>query len=233
VLVLCSHGTRSAAGRAAVRGIVSAVAARVEVPVREAYVDVHGPSLDEVLQPGAVVVPLLLSAGYHVRVDIASAARAVGDVTVAPPLGAPDPAPPRPLVELLHERLTEAGLAADDAVVLAAAGSSDDAAAVSVEAMGAALAAGLGRVVHVAYGAARAPTVPDQVASLRARGAARVVVAAYLLAPGHFHDRLLEAGADAVARPLVTGAVPDPRLVAVVLDRHRRASALRACMEPA
>jgi hypothetical protein len=43
-----------------------------------------------------------------------------------------------------------------------------------------------------------------------------VVVAAYLLAPGHFASRLADAGADAVTDPLL----PDDRVAAVLLDRY-------------
>ena len=72
----------------------------------------------------------------------------------------------------------------------------------------------------VGYGSAARPTVPDAVAAARAAGAPRVVVAAYLLAPGYFHDRLAEAGADVVTAPLA----PDRRLVDVVLDRYSAAA---------
>ena len=41
-------------------------------------------------------------------------------------------------------------------------------------------------------------------------------VAAYLLAPGHFHDKLQGAGADFVTAPLL----PDERIAAVLLDRY-------------
>ncbi|MDP9427453.1 MAG: sirohydrochlorin chelatase, partial [Actinomycetota bacterium] len=58
--------------------------------------------------------------------------------------------------------------------------------------------------------------VPDAVAAARAAGARRVVLAAYLLAPGHFHDKLAGAGADAVTAPLL----PDERIAAVLLDRY-------------
>jgi hypothetical protein len=42
------------------------------------------------------------------------------------------------------------------------------------------------------------------------------VVAAYLLAPGHFAGKLATAGADAVTAPLL----PDDRVAAVLLDRY-------------
>ena len=57
---------------------------------------------------------------------------------------------------------------------------------------------------------------PAEVAAARAAGAERVVVAAYLLAPGHFHDKLQGAGADRVTAPLL----PDERIAAVLLDRY-------------
>jgi sirohydrochlorin ferrochelatase len=54
------------------------------------------------------------------------------------------------------------------------------------------------------------------VAAARAAGARHVVVAAYLLAPGHFAGRLAAAGADAVTAPLL----PDDRVARVLLDRY-------------
>jgi sirohydrochlorin ferrochelatase len=50
-----------------------------------------------------------------------------------------------------------------------------------------------------------------------------VIVVSYLLAPGYFLDRVLEAGADVVTDPVAGPAgadKPDPRLVQVVLDRY-------------
>ncbi|MGL5818583.1 MAG: sirohydrochlorin chelatase, partial [Phycicoccus sp.] len=99
-LVLCAHGTRDAAGRAVIGGVVEAVAAALpEVAVHEAYVDVHGPEVGAVVaavpradgpRPAGVVVPLLLAAGYHVHVDLADAVRARSDVVVTPALGPDD-----------------------------------------------------------------------------------------------------------------------------------------------
>lgn len=226
-LVLCAHGTRSADGRAAVRALVDAVAAASDAAgpagpralVREAYVDVHGPTLAEVLVPGATVVPLFLATGYHVRVDIADAARQLPGVSVAPPLG------PHPLlVDLLASRLVEAGLRPDDAVVLAAAGSSDPRSAAAARSTAEALSEVLDRRVDVAFGASRRPTVGERVAELRSAGPGRVVVASYLLATGHFHRLLLKSGADTVTAPLVVPGEPvDPRLVDLVLTRSREA----------
>lgn len=218
-LVLCAHGTRSELGRASIRSMVAAVAAAVDEPVLEAYVDVHGPTLAEVLRPGATVVPLFLATGYHVRVDIAGAAQRVPQVTVAAPLG------PSPLLaDLLVSRLESSGLRAEDAVVLGAAGSSDDRSAQAAEVTARSLAERLGRAVPVAYGASRRPSVAEHVAALRASGARRVAVASYLLAPGHFHRVLLASGADLVSTPLVIpGEAVDPGLVRLVVERTRQA----------
>ncbi|PVU82149.1 cobalamin biosynthesis protein CbiX [Cellulomonas sp. WB94] len=223
VLVGCSHGTDNLEGRAVIRSILASVAdARPDLVVREAFVDVQEPAVADVVASAAelgltaVVVPLLLSVGFHVRVDIAAA---VEDrlAIAAPPLG-PDPR----LVDVLVDRLTQAGLAPGDSVVLAAAGSTDPAAAVAVEEVAAGLATRLGRPVTVGYGAGSTPRVPEAVAAARATAPGRVVVASYLLAPGFFHDRVLDAGADVVSAPLA----PDDRIVEIVLDRYASAAAV-------
>ena len=218
VLVGCSHGTDDPAGRAVVAGILDGLRRlRPGLDVRPAFVDVQEPRVGGVVAQvaeegrGAVVVPLLLSAGYHVHVDVAAA------VAGRPAVAAGALGPDVRLVACLVDRLREAGARPDDAVVLAAAGSSDARATRDVEAM----AAHLGRAwpagpVLAAYGSAARPRVPDAVARLREEGARRVVVATYLLAPGWFHDRMGEAGADVVTAPLA----PDVRVLDVVLDRY-------------
>lgn len=221
-LVLCAHGTRSDEGRRAVQRLAAAVAAAVPGPVLTAYVDVHGPRLAEVLEPGMTVVPLLLAPGHHTRVDVAGAADRAGRVLVAPPLG------PSPLLAgLLADRLRSAGLRSTDAVVLGAAGSSDPAAEGSVREAALGLAEVLGVPVHVGVASSHGRSVADQVLALRAAGRRRVAVASYLLATGHFHRLLLESGADLVTAPVLSGPV-DPRLVRLVLERAAQARRLVA-----
>lgn len=216
MIVLCAHGTRSPDGQAAVASLVSAVAKASSDQVAPAFVDVHGPFLADVVTDGAVVVPLLLAAGYHVNVDIADAVSTLPSAVAAPALG-----PDRRITELLLDRLHEAGATRDDVVLLAAAGSSDDTAHASVIAAARDLSARWGAPVTVAYGASRDPSLSDEVARLReAAPGRRIVAASYLLATGHFHHRVLECGADLVTAPLVSGDV-DPRLVDLVLERAR------------
>lgn len=222
-LVAVSHGTASAAGTAAVSRLVRAVAQVVPGPVTEAYVDVHGPYVADVVAGHGgevVVVPLLLAAGYHVHVDVARAVAPWPAASVAAALG-----PDARLTAVLVDRLREVGAGPDDVLLLAAAGSSDERADASVRAAAADLAAAWGSPVQVAYGAARSPRVACAVARARLEHPGRrVVLASYLLAPGWFQRRLLKTNADLVTAPLLEAdRVPDPRLVDLVVERFRGA----------
>ncbi|MEO5652627.1 MAG: CbiX/SirB N-terminal domain-containing protein [Marmoricola sp.] len=218
-LVLCSHGTRSSVGAARISALVAAVAAELpDVEVREAHVDVHPPYLDDIVEVGDLIVPLLLAPGYHVDVDIHRASMRVS-ARVTRALG-PDPR----LTALLCARLDalRPTLAEDDLIVLAAAGSSVQGSEDSVGAAAAELAARLGRRIEVGYGASCQPLLPDLLAALRSRHhGCRIVGLSYLLAPGHFQDRLLATGFDAVTDALLDSEVPDPRLVELVVERYR------------
>ena len=221
VLVACAHGSRNPTGRRLIAEL--ALAARTLRPgltTTAAFVDVQSPTVVDVVAEltangrPAVVVPLLLSGGYHVHVDIAGAVAGAPGTVAARPLG-PDPR----LVEVLHDRLVSAGADPRDpltAVVLAAAGSSDVRAVADVESTADLLQRTWAGPVTTGYGSAASPTVPDAVAAARRAGAERVVVASYLLAPGHFHDKLAGAGADVFTAPLL----PDDRIAAVLLDRY-------------
>lgn len=220
VLIACAHGTRNVEGQAAIRQVMAEIEAlRPGLTVVEAYVDVQEPELSGVvagLPEGtpAVVVPLLLSTGYHVKVDIPKAIKPRPEVSAAPPLG-PDPR----LAELLAARLRDAGLGDDDGVLLAAAGSSLPDGSVDSEEQARQLAELLPNKVRVAYGASAEPNVPDGVAALRAEvteDGGRVIVSSYLLATGYFHDQLFKSGADVVTAPLL----PSPVLAAIALDRY-------------
>jgi sirohydrochlorin ferrochelatase len=215
-LVAVAHGTRSPAGQAQVRDLAARIARRRPgLDVRLSYVDVQEPRIGDLattLDSSAVVVPLLLTAGYHVRVDIGVAVARTGAV-VTRPLGFD-----ARLVELLAARIAAAGPA--DAVVLAAAGSSDPRSRADV----AAVARALPVPAVVGFAATSAPRVPDVVARLRAAGARRVTVAAYLLVDGLFHRTLRRSGADTVTGPLG----PAREIEDIVLDRYDSARAARA-----
>ncbi|MFC8680643.1 sirohydrochlorin chelatase [Microbacterium ureisolvens] len=226
-LLAISHGTSSPAGQAAVAALVDAVArALPDVVVRLGHVDVQQPdvaaSLDA-LPEGmpVVIVPLLLSAGYHVRVDLIEQTAGRDGVTIAPALG-PDPR----LVDALLARLEPLDLAPGDAVVLAVAGSSDDRANEDCREIGRMLAARLDREVTVGFLAAADPRLDVAVTHTSAH-AERVVVADYLIAPGYFHDLAVRLAAGApVAAPLLGDDEPPVALVDIVADRYRAAAGL-------
>ncbi|HPU12255.1 MAG TPA: CbiX/SirB N-terminal domain-containing protein [Aeromicrobium sp.] len=222
-LVACSHGTRSAAGAAAVAALVSAVRDRLgSVEVIDTFVDVQQPALGEVLgQVGrreAIVVPLLLSAGYHVHHDIADAVDRNPSHRATDPLG-----PNSALVEILVERLIESGMSGADTVVLGASASSDQVAVESMNQVASALSERLGRLVPLGHVGHCGTALADVVAAAREPGR-RVLLASYLLAPGHFHDALKNVGADLVTAPLLDERLPDERLVDLVVQRYQNAA---------
>lgn len=190
-LVLAFHGTRDPRGAVVCSEIAALVQSSVDVPVEVAYADVRQPDVRSVVDGPCVVVPVFLAAGYHVRVDIPEQIGSRADVVLTSPLGLD-------AVPAVRDRLREAGVRRGDAIVLAAAGSSDARALGTVR-----RAASLLGAEAVGYVATATPRVADVVAGVRGR---RVAVASWLLAPGVFHGSLAECGADVVAEPV--GAHP-------------------------
>ncbi|WP_163506082.1 sirohydrochlorin chelatase [Fodinicola acaciae] len=201
-LVAVAHGSRDPRAARSTYALVEAVRkARPEVTVRTAFLELTEPLLSEVLaelDEPAVVVPLLLSGGYHVHVDIPGVA---GGHQVAPALG-----PSALLVEALSDRLREAGWR-EGPVVLAAAGSTDQRAVDDSLTVGRMLSDALETDVTTSFVSAASPTVEEACAGRR------VAVATYLLAPGFFADRVAEAAGPAVCsaplgdHPAVAGLV--------------------------
>lgn len=222
VLIACAHGTRSAEGQAVVAELVRRIDGLLpQVTVMPAFVDVQEPEIDDVVaaaEEPPVVVPILLSRGFHTRVDIARAVGSREGSVQTAPLG------PHPLLaEVLRDRIAEVtALAPGDHVVLAAAGSTDPRAAVDVEAQAELLRALVPVPVTAGYAAGAGPSVAEAVAQARAGGATRVVAASYMLAPGYFAEIVARAGADVVSD--VLGA--DERLARIVAERFAGHSSL-------
>ena len=119
-ILATAHGTDSAEGRAAINLV------RVELDdmlrahggsqdtqyqVHEAYVDVQSPNVDEAAlalpkEELCVIVPILLSTGFHTQVDLRRAAKnsGIAQVRIAEPLG-----PDTSLAALQRARLEQAG----------------------------------------------------------------------------------------------------------------------------
>ncbi|MFC8090982.1 sirohydrochlorin chelatase [Streptomyces sp. NPDC057301] len=226
-LVVVAHGSRDPRALSTVRALLDKVRAlRPGLPVHLGHIELNEPLLPDTLGAlgtrEAILVPLLLSRGYHVKRDIPEmAAEADVHARVAPALG------PHPLlVEALYARLVEAGwrnrmdepTRRASAVVLAAAGSRDPDSKVDTAHTAHLLANRLGVPVIPAYATTAAPTVPDAISALAARGRTRVAVASYFTAPGRFATECAETAPWIAAAPLGT----HPAMAKLILHRYDR-----------
>ncbi|MER7760268.1 sirohydrochlorin chelatase [Streptomyces sp. NPDC097619] len=235
-LVAVAHGSRDPRAADTARALLRRVRElRPGLPVRLAHIELTAPLLGDALAglrgaPGgeddeAVLVPLLLGRGHHTGHDLpraAAAAAAAGGprCRVAAPLG------PHPLiVEALCDRLLDTGWTPNRegaAVVLACAGSRDPRYAADARAAAALLSERLGGVpVLPGYASAAAPTVPEALRALAARGHHRTAVASYFAAPGRFAAMAAAAGGRYAAEPLGD----HPAMARLVLHRYLTAPA--------
>lgn len=199
-LITVAHGTRDHSGDGVAEALTRAAGRALGVPALTTYVELSAPLLaDEMraLSGPAVVVPLLLSTGFHVRHDVPEAlALASESVILAPQLG-----PDQALAHALRERLIQAGAQPRDPLVIVAAGSRDPFAATDLDRAVSLLGEVWSGSVRLATLTGPGPDVADAVAAARSEG--RVAVAPYLLAPGYFATRArreaLAAGACVVA----------------------------------
>lgn len=226
-LIAASHGTDNSSGAAAISALVKSAQITLDASlaghrVFEAFVDVQQPDVPAVLAEAgnaepAIIVPLLLATGYHVRQDIADAAFEAGEhVSITPALG-----PDQRLVKVLVRRLSEAGYQPGDLVVLAVAGSSDQRAQAESALVQLMFEEALGQKVELAFLSAAEPKLKDLIPKLKFQNPTkRVVVATYLLADGYFAGLTKKFGAHLVAEPLlVEGQTAPAELVEIIVDR--------------
>jgi sirohydrochlorin ferrochelatase len=218
-LIAVAHGSRDRAGATAAYALVAQVRRlRPELIATCCFLEHAQPGLPTAIAAvgtGAVVVPLLLTAAFHSATDLPAQLAAADPTAVQADVLGPHPL----LLAGLERRLAEVGVTAGDpgtAVVLAAAGSADPAAQQTVRGLAVTWASRGWWAVEAAFASAAAPSVEDAVAALRSRGAPRVAVASYLLAPGQFADRLGAAGADVTSAPLGDA----PEVAELVLARY-------------
>jgi sirohydrochlorin cobaltochelatase len=239
-LVIAGHGTRDAAGAAVCRALVDRVRGLLPgVRVEAGFVELTPPGIDQALASvladgaaGAVVVPLMIGTGGHVREDIPRAiesgrrARAGVRVVYTRHLGSPPP-----LVAAARQRIdTARGEWPVDTITVVFVGrgcSVTDANADHVR---------LARVLWETGGYASVipgfiqvtnPDVPAALDSAHATGGRRIVVMPHYLFPGRLTtwvgqavDAWSAAHPDAqvrVARPI--GDCPE--LAEVVAERYR------------
>jgi sirohydrochlorin ferrochelatase len=228
-LVLAAHGSldpRSAANARAVAGWLGRLRPRLDVHV--GFCEFNSPSLLDVLASDAgrdaVVTPLLLADAYHARIDIPrQIARCGVAVRQAEVLGVDDR-----LVSVLHERLAELGVSAlerEIGVLVVAIGSSHAAANARTARVARKLAVDTRWAgATTAFATGSGPSLAQAANRLRRRGARRLVIAPWFLAPGQLTDRVREFATQngiAMAAPL-----GPHRLVAeTALDRFNEAVA--------
>lgn len=231
LLVLTAHGSADTRSIRTVHAVAAAVGiARPSLPVQVAFCERSEPLLDDVLgalprDRRAVVVPLLLAAGYHARHDIPAMIAASGaDVELAGVLGEDDR-----LVHVLRQRLEQAGVSRLDArvgVLVTAVGSSHRDANSRTATLPGELTLTTRWTATEAFATGPRPTLGEAAATLRSRGATRLVVAPWFLAPGRITDRV--AGFAAAHHIPMSAPLGAHRLVAAtVLDRYDTALAHR------
>jgi sirohydrochlorin ferrochelatase len=180
-LVTVAHGTRDAAGNRVAAEVTAAAERRLGMTAVASYVELCEPSFASVVQGSrepTVVVPLLLSTGYHLRHDLPEAvAAAPGRVVLGSRLG-PDPL----LAAAQAERLRAAGSVPGQPVVMVAAGSNDPLAAGDLAAAARLLAEAWGGPVSLATLSGPGVRPAELVTPEHA-------VSPYLLSPGYFARR--------------------------------------------
>jgi sirohydrochlorin ferrochelatase len=226
-LVLAAHGSadpRSAANARAVANQIRFI--RPGLGVRIAFCELNTPRLVDVLRPGAVVTPLLLADAYHARIDIPRQIASCGvAVRQADVLGEDDR-----LVSVLHERLAELGVSTLDpelGVLVVAIGSTHTPANACTARVANRLRAGTRWAdATTAFATGSGPSVAEADEGLRRRGARRVVIAPWFLAPGRLTDRVASY-AEAAGIPMAAPLGAHRLVVETVLDRFDEAIAER------
>ncbi len=232
-LIALAHGSRDPRSARSVREIVANTKRlRPDLHIEPAFLDHVRPDLDSVVDrlvakghDEIVVVPLLLTAAYHAKVDVPqaverSAAGHRGVAVRAADVVGTDAA----LLSILDERLREALRCARvrelDALVLAAAGSSDARANAMVGRLARVWGARHRLPTSVAFASTAPPSTGEGVRAWRVEGRRHVAVGSLFIAPGTLPDRAtelaLEAGAVAVSAPL--GAHDE--LARIILARY-------------
>ena len=218
-----AHGSRHAAGAAAIERLMAAVDTS-EHPARHAFLDLATPDLNtvatELAAAGhrrAVVVPLLFTVAFHATVDVPEAVRAAAaaagiELEMADILGTGDD-----IATLLLTALGDAGVSPEVSVLLYAVGSSSSAANLAVVELAARLSRRRFGPVQAAYA-----TCPPRPADLLDALPDPVAILPLFLADG----LLLEPARTLAASHGWTLVEPlGERAADVVLERYR--SALR------
>jgi sirohydrochlorin ferrochelatase len=235
-VLLVAHGSRHPQARATVEELARAI--RRRLPARFVAIcalDLEPPTLRAALlqlaRRGARqvrVVPLLFAPGHHVRVDLPRQVAAAGIAagwtptdrepafaTVAGPLiDSAEGASNELLLDALDARAGRA-LASVDALVLMAAGSSDEDARAAVSELARSWGDRHGVPAQAAFASGPGPAPAEAVTARRAAGAGQVLAGSLFLAPGLLPLRAEQSasGAGATVSPVLGAAPPLVELV--------------------
>ncbi|WP_433716412.1 sirohydrochlorin chelatase [Nocardia sp. CA-084685] len=237
-LIAVAHGSRDPRSAATMSAVVADIAAaRPNIDVRLAFLDLNAPSVEQVVHAvaaqghrHAVVAPLLLGSAYHARVDLPGLLAAAR--TAHPQLGLTQAdvlgSDPRLITTVRDRTLAALGPAGDRVplgpagdrvplgVVVAAVGAASAAANARTGEVARQLAGMTGWLTEICF-ATTEPSVTQAISRLRAQGAEEVLVAPWFLAPGLLTDRLLAAAPDVVHAQVIG---PDTALPEIVWDRY-------------
>lgn len=230
-LIAVAHGSRDPRSAATMSAVAADIAAaRPDIDVRLAFLDLNAPSVEQVVHAvaaqghtRAVVAPLLLGSAYHARVDLpgllatARTAHPQLLLTQADVLG-PDPR----LIATLRDRTlaalgpAEAAPRTNVGVAVAAVGTASAQANARTSDVARHLAALTGWHTEICF-ATTEPSVTQAISRLRASGAEHLLVAPWFLAPGLLTDRLAATAPDVVHAPVIG---PNTALTEIVWDRY-------------
>lgn len=232
-LIALAHGSRDPRSADTIKALTELVACmRPDLRIEPAFLDLASPRFDDVVDrlvaeghQEIVVVPLLLTEAFHARVDvpdvIAKAEARHSDLTI---MGTDVLGVETAFFDVLDKRLREAlsrnRVRELDALVLAAAGSTDPLANAMVSRAARTWAARHKLPVIAAFASSAPPAAGEAVRAHRADGRRHIAVGSLFLAPGFLPDRVtelaIEAGAVAVAEPLGV----DVEVARVILARY-------------
>lgn len=232
-LVALAHGSRDPRSAETVQALCAEVRSmRPDLRIEPAFLELSRPSfstvVDRLVKAGyeeIVVVPLLLTEAFHARVDVPTAVAEAEarhenlKIRASNILGLETV-----FLEVLDRRLRaalkEARVRELDALVLAAAGSSDALANQAVARLARLWGTRHRLPTVAAFASAAPPATGEAVRQFRAEGRRHIAVGSMFLAPGTLPDRAaelaLEAGAVAVSAPL--GA--DGEVARTILARY-------------
>jgi sirohydrochlorin ferrochelatase len=232
-LVALAHGSRDPRSAETIKSLVEEVRGmRPDLRIEPAFLELSKPSfgtvVDRLVKAGydeIVVVPLLLTEAYHAKVDVPEAVAAATArhqnvrIRATGVLGL-EPVFLEVLDRRLRAALRDARVRELDALVLTAAGSSDQLANQAVARLARLWSARHKLPTVAAYASAAPPAAGEAVRQFRTEGRRHIAVGSLFLAPGTLPDRAaelaLEAGAVAVSEPL--GA--DPEVARTILARY-------------